>query len=123
MADIQEARIWRKNPTKKNADTLIVAMVGDSEDLGTWSRSIAHKGGNTNTVASRDMTEEEKAYYAKSYRLIFYRYKNWEELIVDEWNVTYNDNWIAELLVISRIHLTITEIKSLAAKQKNTQKQ
>lgn len=108
--DIAEARIWRKTPTKKNPASLIVAMVCNSEDLGTWSRSIRHKGGDTNTIAARPFTQEERNQQATAYRLTFHMYAGWKALIVDEFRVTKDANWIEKLLQISRLNTPIEDI-------------
>lgn len=118
MIDVKElsmnyarVNIWPRTHTKKNPYELAIGFVCSSEDLGTFSRSGQHKGINTNILlASRPFTAEEVTQNEKSYRLRFVYYKDWEALIVDEYRVTEDADWIEKLITISRSKLTVPQV-------------
>lgn len=108
---VNEVRIWRKQPTKRNPDFLVVGFIVDAQDLGTWNRSGKHKGFDTNhIIARRPMTDGEIETESKSYRLHFHRYQSWKGLILDEYLVTSNLKWTQELTTISRQNIPLIDI-------------
>ncbi|WP_316835030.1 hypothetical protein [Pedobacter nutrimenti] len=96
-----KVRIHRKTPTKKNPQILVAVMCGNVEDQGTFQRVFKYRGIDPFFIAERNMTASEKLRTEFSWRLQWYSYKNWKELILDEWEVTEDHDWVKKLFVLS----------------------
>ncbi|HWV72883.1 MAG TPA: hypothetical protein VN040_14240 [Pseudosphingobacterium sp.] len=105
-----KVRIHPKIPTKKNPQIIVAVMVGSEDDLGTFRRVFKHRGIDPTWILERPMTESEKHRVTISWRLQWYSYTNWRELIEDEWAITNNIDWINKLFKASRLPGSVDDI-------------
>ena len=104
--------IHNRRPTEKSAGTLSVLFFGDSEDHGTWTRTMNHRGINSTPIARRPMVEYELENAKKALRLHWINYTNWKALIEDEYAATDGNDreWIEKLISISKLSITFEEV-------------
>lgn len=106
-----QVKIWSRKATKKNPFNFVVAFICSSEDLGTWHRSMDHRGINASTtLAQRPFTDVERERMAKCTRLYWLHYKDWYTLILDEYLETKNLDWMQELIKVSRQQISAEKI-------------
>lgn len=90
-----------KSKTHDNDFKVCVAMVSAEDDVGSWCRTLEHKGIDSNHVAQRPMSDAEAKSEAMAWRLHWYRYKTWYALIRDEWRCTNDQAWIETLIKLA----------------------
>ncbi len=85
------------NKISKNPAVIILNYFR-SEDSGTITRSLNHKGTWELFLATRECSEEEsKNEYEGIHRIRFIYYKDWDKLIEDEKQFTSNALWYAKI--------------------------
>lgn len=92
---------------KRNPFILAVVM---SDGDGGWRRILKHRGICSWPVAGREMTIGEIIRMQRSWRLRYYRYKDWYGLIEDEWAITFNLEWCLQLVKISKLEINLEAI-------------
>lgn len=106
--NLAQVRIWNRKATKRNPYNFVLAFICSNQDLGTWHRSMAHRGISTNTLAERPFTPREKEHMKTCTRLYWLHYKDWETLIVDEYLETEDIDWVQTLIAAAGRETTLT---------------
>ena len=97
-----EVVIFTKKPTEKNPYILAVAMMSP-DSWGSFLRTFKHKGIFTEPIARRPMVDFERDNMTRIHRLTWFKYKTWEALIKNEWEITQDVNWCKQLIELSEV--------------------
>lgn len=98
-----EAFLFRKNPTDRNPYILALAMIPGNGDWGSFLRVAPHKGISTFPLAKRPMVEFEVENIKRCHRLVWFKYRSWETLIIDEYKITEDVEWCKKLMGLSEL--------------------
>lgn len=78
----------KRKKTKRNPVVACAVLLGESENLISWERSLRHKGYSTiKIISSREMAPEEITLCESANRMIYYQYTDWSLLVADEWEI------------------------------------
>lgn len=111
MAEIfAKVRIHRQCPTDLNPFVVVAAMVLDEGDISTYIKSFKRKRIESTCLLQRDMTPYEIEVAQGRWRIFWYRYKQWEGLLRDEWRATKSIDWLNELYRISNIKIPLEKL-------------
>lgn len=94
------------SPTEKNPFSVAAVCWGESHPPMRWMDRLRLG----KLEACRNMTPDEEAKCRKAFREMMWRYKSWESLIADEWEVTRDMKWMEELYAASRLTGSLAEI-------------
>ena len=104
MGSLNQVWVVTRTPTPRNKYIIIAAMASERD---SWDRVLKHKNADTSRIALRPMTAAEAITADKAWRMMYYKYESWEVFINEEWNITQDPSWIAELVAFSGRPLSI----------------
>lgn len=79
----------------------MASIVRSEEDLETIFRVFRHRKIDLSWIAERDMTDAEKLKVDISWRIQYYSYESWMNLINEEWKITHDLPWVTRLFEMS----------------------